>query len=286
MRPLRSLLWPPLALLTCLLLPMTLLGTWTAEIADDPDAYVEAVGPLADDPVVQDAVADRLVALVAEQAPVLPEPTVRRTVLAVLDGPEFDRVWERANLATHERVVAILRDEGAEGQGVRDGRVGIEVGDLLTIVVEVLGVGDLVDPGDLPAAQVRLRLVDAEELERARTGYRILDAAGSWLPVAWLTGLALTLLLARRRTRALLWLGVGSALACGALVAGVGVARGGLVARTGARDAELVGAVYDVVVAGLRQDLWLATWVSLAVAAVGLVAGLVTGLVPARRAAP
>ena len=48
------------ALLAALILPVAITAVWTAERVTDTEGYVGAVGPLADDEKVQEALVDRL----------------------------------------------------------------------------------------------------------------------------------------------------------------------------------------------------------------------------------
>ena len=54
--------WPSrvAAILACVVLPLATLSVWLDQRVTDTDAYVDAVGPLADDPVVQRLVATRV----------------------------------------------------------------------------------------------------------------------------------------------------------------------------------------------------------------------------------
>lgn len=276
MRFARSLLWPVLALVTCLLLPLALVATWTSAVVTDTDEYVQAVGPLADDRVAQQAVEQRLQAAVREQVPQLPADTVRAAVVRVVEGPEFRPAWEAANRSAHEQLVATL-EAGGDSPVDDAGRVSVELGTLLVAVLDTLDQGDVVDPSALPPVRTEFALVSAEDLERAREGYRVVDAAGLLVPIALVMALALTLMVAVRRRRALVWVGLGSAALCGVLLWLLAEARDQAVARTVRSEAELVGAVYDVVVRGLRDGTWLALGVSLVVLLGSLALGLVAG---------
>jgi hypothetical protein len=276
MRFARSLLWPVLALVTCLLLPLALVATWTSSVVTDTDEYVEAVGPLADDRVAQQAVEQRLQAAVREQVPQLPADTVRAAVVRVVEGPEFRPAWEAANRSAHEQLVATL-EAGGDSPVDDAGRVSVELGTLLVAVLDTLDQGDRIDPSALPPVRTEFALVSAEDLEQAREGYRVVDAAGLLVPIALVMALALTLMVAVRRRRALVWLGLGSAALCGVLLWLLVEARDQAVARTARSEAELVGAVYDVVVRGLRDGTWLALGVSLVVLLGSLALGLVAG---------
>ena len=120
MRPVRHLAFFVVALLACLALPLAIVSTWTANVVTDSDGYVEAVGPLADDSTVQEAVEERLEAEVLARLPRLPPQTVRRAVVRVVEGPEFRPAWEDANRSAHEQLVTAL--EASEDSPVGERR--------------------------------------------------------------------------------------------------------------------------------------------------------------------
>ncbi|MFF7070795.1 hypothetical protein [Streptomyces pseudovenezuelae] len=209
-----------LLVLTLLLAPLALVATWVHDQVSDTDRYVRTVAPLASDPHVQQVVIDRLTDRVVAQVDVeaitaaltrtlagngapprvvdgarsLTAPlrsavrtVVHRNVSRVVTGEAFQQAWEGANRRAHATVLTMLT-------GDRDGAVRAE-GDTV-----LLDIGVVVD-------QVRQRLVDAgfdkaaaipdsdrtvplfrtAQLGRAQDAMRLLDIAGTWLPVLTLT---------------------------------------------------------------------------------------------------
>lgn len=300
------------ALLACALLPFALAGAWAKAVALDTDRYVETVGPLAEDPVVQDAVAARLSAAATRamdleaRAPALAqhlppalrpyldsaaakgaelltddvveaaEELVDRTAAEVLASPQFADAWEQANRSAHEQLLAVLSEE--PGQAGGDRRVSLELGTALGTVFGLLVDRGLVEEADVPDVEVSFELVRTGDLERARELYRWLDALGLWLPVAWAVLLGLTLLLGRS-ARTLVWLGAGSLVTLGLLALTLVVGRDLALDRVADRDREVAGAVWDAVL----SSLWQLLAVAAAVAAVALVAGWLAGLLSRRR---
>lgn len=140
MRPVRHLVFVVLAVVACLALPLAIVSTWTANVVTDSDGYVEAVGPLAEDPTVQQAVEERLQAEVTARLPRVPPRIVRRAVVRVVQGPEFRPAWEDANRSAHEQMVAVLEADG-DSPVANDGTVTIELGTLLLALTLGLLVG-------------------------------------------------------------------------------------------------------------------------------------------------
>ena len=183
MRPVRHLAFVVVALLACLALPLAIVSTWTANVVTDSDGYVEAVGPLADDPTVQEAVEERLQAEVLARLPRVPPRTVRRAVVRVVEGPEFRPAWEDANRSAHDQLVTAL--EASEDSPVADdGTVTIELGTLLVAVIETVDTQGRVDTSNAPDIRTEFNLVSARAARAgphdvpARAPGRPLDAGG------------------------------------------------------------------------------------------------------------
>lgn len=271
-------------LLAALLLPLSIASTWVAAVVSDTDRYVDVVGPAADDPAVQRAVIDALAQKAATmvdlgvRSPALVRfltehgfgalarsggavtatlqeavgESIHQAVRAAVTGPQFASAWRAANRAAHAELVAVL--EGHDGAVVdRDGRVTIQLGPVLHTALAGLQRQGLVPPGALPEVRTSLALVRSEDLRHARRGYRLLDAAGFWLPVAWLVAFALLLTLSRRRVRVTRRVLVGSLLGLLVLLLGVAWLRGEVVDR--APEADLTAALWDRLTLGLRTAL-------------------------------
>ena len=276
MRPVRHLAFVVVALLACLAVPLAIVSTWTANVVTDSDGYVAAVGPLADDPTVQEAVEVRLEAEAQNRLPRVPPQTVRRAVARVVEGPEFRPAWEDANRSAHDQLVAALEASG-DSPVADDGTVTIELGKLLVAVIEGLDTQGRVDTSNAPELRTEFNLVSAQQLEQARTTYQLVHVAGLWMPVIWLLLFIGALLVAVNRRRALVWLGLGSLVCAGGLLLAVSQARREVIARAATGDDDLIGAVWDVVTAGLRNGAWLALAAALVVLLVALTLGLLVG---------
>ena len=245
------------AILACAVLPLATVSVWLDQRVTDTDAYVDAVGPLAEDPTVQRLVAERVEPAVLGAVPLdrLPsaaaansELAVHTVVLAILTGPSFPPAWEDANRAAHTQMVGALRDE--PGAVAPDGGVTVDLAPVADAALAELETRGL--PTGDPDIQASFRVLDADQLDRARRGYRLLNALGLWLPVVWLVLVGLALLLSPRRGRTLGMLAIGSLLAMVALLGLLGLARGIAVDAVPSADRELAGEVWDVVTSSLH----------------------------------
>ncbi|MFN8194425.1 MAG: hypothetical protein U0R80_09095 [Nocardioidaceae bacterium] len=299
------------AVLACLLLPLALLSVWVAGVVTSTDQYVRTVGPVASDPVVQQAVEKRLESLavaaldariaqldaavaagrlgrvggwvrnhrgeLGNGARTAVVDAVGTAVAAVVESDEFQPAWEAANRSAHEQLLDAIQGDSTLVD-TTDG-VSVELGTLLNAVF-----GILVDEGLLPSARVpdiqaTFPVLTAHQLDQARQVYRLVHALGLWLPLVVGALVVLALLLARSRRPVLVWLGLGSLLGGLLVVVALALARPRVLDQVAGtyEDRVLLGAVWDVVVGSLRTA-------GLVAAAVGLVVALVA--VVARRRAP
>ncbi|WP_055530972.1 hypothetical protein [Streptomyces graminilatus] len=236
-----------LIVLTCVLVPVSVLTVWVHDIVLDTDRYVATVKPLASDPAIEDAVQNRIVQAVdvrvdgkritAElsawlQSQGLP-PTAANAVKRLapqldsavnsvaekvatrfVQSDRFEKLWTTANRAAHSAVVHALTGKGRGAIGVKEGTVTLDVGDAVDRVKQ-----DLVDAGVTPAEKIpdvnkTVVLFQSDKLKRIQNAAHALDVAGTWLPVLTVIIGAVGVFLAHRRRRALAKTALGAAVAC------------------------------------------------------------------------
>jgi hypothetical protein len=267
---LRGLLWRLCAALAWLLLPVALASGWLAAVVTDTDSYVDTVGPLASDATVQEAVVDRLQGPIRRAVEAAPGPEFDDQLVTVsLDGfvasEEFETLWRTVNRVTHGQAVRVL--EGDDDRLVEsDGVVSIDLGPVYDSLIRQLDQEGLVNPATAPSVDAMLPLVAADDLDRARALYELLDAAGFWLPALWLVLVAAALLVAPERRRAVRWLAWGSIAGLMALSVVLLLARAAVVNQLGSSgDDELVRAIWDVLVSRLYYAIGVMFLVAVAV---------------------
>lgn len=261
----RRVLAPVLLVLACLLVPLGTLSTWARYEIGDSDRYVDTMAPLATDPSVQNAVADSVTTEIMRTIDVGPlQSTVTEylhdAVVSFTGTATFQRAWNTANRAAHDAVQDALDHEST-------GPVTL---DLAPVTKEVRQ--QLVDDGvpfaeQIPVTHTSITVLSAGELENLREVFHLLQVCGIWLPVASLVCAAAGLLLAHRRSRALAATGLGVALAAGALLVALTIARA-LTLGDLATDADkaAAGAVYDALTSSMRTASWVLLGVGLVVA--------------------
>jgi hypothetical protein len=178
----RRIFTPILVALSIIVFTVTVPAVWGARTVLNTDRYVATVGPLAEDPAVQESIATKLtdqvfVALdveeklseilgsIGERATVLAAPLttavkgfVQDQVLKVVQSDAFQTFWVAANRFVHTQVLAILRGEG-ETVSVVEGKVLLN---LLPLVNLALGSIDRVAT-DLVGRDVTLPTIEEGE---------------------------------------------------------------------------------------------------------------------------
>lgn len=266
MNPLRTSVASLLGLLACLLLPFGVLSVWVAQQVSDTDAYVETVGPLAENETVKDEASTRVSAEIGRQVPEAKQEqaTVDLVVDRVVGGPEFPGVWRTANRVAHEQIVKILADDSQAD------RVTIDLQPVAKQAAAGLRKEGLPVRAD-QVPPVPFTVARGEDLRQAQDGYAIAKDAGFWSPIAWVLLVALTLIAARRRLRALAWLAAGSAVMVAVGLLGLRLARSELLSQVPSGDRDLATAIWEVTTRDLRTAY-------LTIAVVGLVVALLVAV--------
>ncbi|WAA67509.1 hypothetical protein [Microbacterium oxydans] len=245
--------------LAVLMAPIAAMGTWARLQLVDADRFVATFAPLAQDPDVQDFVADQVSTAIQEQVDLtavvgevfdglreLDLPPRAASALTLLEAPaasgltslvdgvihdvvasdQFADIWAQTLRVTHERAVAIMQDSPDTAlQLADDGVLSIDLGVVIDRVKSTLserGVGfaDLI-----PQIDRTIPIAQADALVLVRTVYQIAVAAGFWLPWVVLGLVVVGILLARNRARALFWTSAAFAVAFLLLSAGMGIGR-------------------------------------------------------------
>jgi len=240
-----------LVLVVAVLAPLSVLATWAHGQVEDTDRYLETVGPLANDPDVQDAMAarveqviyryldidaatDALVAAISAQG--LPAPVA--FTLKAAAGPlasgirsfvsdqihefvrsdDFEDAWVRANREAHSQLVAALTGEG-DAVTVENGEVTIGLATIIDAVKAQLTDAGFAIADRIPEVDATFTIFQSADVDKVQRAIRLLDGLSTWLPVIGLVLLAVAVLVARDRRRVVFAAGIavaGSMLLLGA----------------------------------------------------------------------
>lgn len=303
----RSFLAAVLIVLGCLLAPLSVVAAWASDQVGDTDRYVDTVAPLASDPAVQDAVADRVtdalmtrIDLSALLSGVSPddrprlekalgrlggslEDAVRSLVhdraRAVAASDAFEKVWTEGNRRAHRAVDKALTGKGGGAVELTDDAVTLDLAPVIDRVKQQLVDRGMEVAGRIPEVHTDITLVRSEDVGKVRTYVRVLQFLGDWLAVIAVLLVAGGVLLSVRRRRSLVAGALGAAVAVGLLGIGLRVFRAVyLDALPAGVSPGAAGAVYDA------MTRFLGTTVRMVVA-LGVVVALAAWLTgPGRRA--
>ncbi|MEU7516288.1 hypothetical protein AB0B13_30390 [Streptomyces sp. NPDC042898] len=281
---LRSFCAALLIVIGCVLTPLGIVASWTSDIVGDTDRYVQTVTPLASDPDVQAAVANRVTTAVMEHIDlnsllegVAPEqrPLLEKALGKLGDSLEsavgsfvhdraqdvvassaFQTIWVDANRAIHTSLDRALTgsDEGAVK--IETDKVTIDLAPVIDRVKERLVDSGMTVAGKIPEIHTDFTVLQADDIGKVKTGFSLLQLMGVWLPVISVLLVAGGVLLAGRRRRALVAGALGVAVA--AVVLGVALTVFRTVylnALPSGTSPAAAGSVYDTLVRYLRTSV-------------------------------
>jgi hypothetical protein len=286
-----------LIVISCILVPLSVLAIWVRNQILNTDRYVANVKPLATNPSVINTAATNVtnalfervdVQHVAEEA--LPprasflaapitsglREVVEQATIRIMESDQFQKIWIDANRAAHEQLVHALTNQG-KAVTTENGKIVLDLSALLTRVRDQLVANGLTIFRRIPVSELNMKieLADAQQLERAQTATRLLNRLSWLLPVLAILCLIGGLLLSPHWRRSLIRWGIGAAFAV-ALI-GIGVSVGRSIYLDAVTSPQLprdtAAAVFDTLVRFLREGVRL----MIAVAVIVAIAAWVTG---------
>ncbi|ASD23277.1 hypothetical protein B7495_15100 [Cryobacterium sp. LW097] len=303
-----------------LLAPVSVVAYWTKGYINDTDRFVASLAPLADDPAVQAYLVDEIVAVVNENVDIntitsdlftglesLDLPQAAKDALALLETPAaqgvqqliesaatnivasdaFAELWEQALRTSQTQVIAALEGDTSTALVISDtGELGIQLGPIIAEVKK-----ELVDRGfslatNIPEVDRTIVVAQSDSLVQARTGYQLLNVLGFVLPLVSLGLIVLGVLVAKRRSRTMIWAGLTLALAMAVLAAGIAVGRILFISALSPTylPNNVAQALYDAVVPFINTTALSVGLVGFTVAVVAYLAGPFRGSTIVRRA--
>ncbi|WP_327255821.1 hypothetical protein [Streptomyces sp. NBC_01244] len=280
----RSFLAVVLITIAAILAPLSVVAVWTSDIVGDTDRYVATVQPLASDPDVQAGVTNRVANAVMEHVDVpllleqvAPDDRPRlEALLGRLDGPltsglrglvesvtskfvasdAFATLWTELNRRAHQTVDKALTGSGGGAVELKGDTVTIDLAPVVEQVKQRLVDSGLTVASKIPEVHTDFTVMTSDQIGKARTGFRLLQLMGAWLPVITVVLAAGGVLLAARRRRALVTAALAVAVAVGLLGIGLHVFRTFyLDALPASVSPAAAGSVYDALVRFLRTSV-------------------------------
>lgn len=236
-----------------LLVPISIVSAWARVQLVEEEQFVSTLAPLANDPAVQSMIIDETMdainaqvdfdqltsnvfdgiadlglppraaqALQLLKAPAADglENLVNTTVTRVIESDAFADVWATTTRAAHRALTTAATSDGGGIVVMTDDGLGIQLGAIVdrvkqNLVERGVGVAQMI-----PAIDKVVIIGTGETLVAIRTIYAIASTAGYWLPIITLALFGLGILIARRRSVAVLGTGIGFAVGGGALALG------------------------------------------------------------------
>jgi len=267
-----------LLVVTLLATPLFIVAIWAHTVITDTDRYVAAVGPLADDPDVQQYVALQLSdafeqnvdvsSIISQQLPSALQP-LSGTISNAVNGfvataanrftasPAFKTIWVDANRAAHNAITKILTGD-SKALDLNNGELSLDLGDALRQFQQ-----RLVDQGFTVASKVDLSnvhkqivLADGErvaKIEQARKAVGLLNKSVWVLGILAVAAAIASVAVAAKRGPALRRLGIGLALIVVVIAIAVGVTRRAFVSEAGQTvPSAVVSSFFDALVDSIR----------------------------------
>ena len=219
------------------LTPLAMLGNWGHATVVNSEQFLATVGPLAESPQVQAAVSEAVSAAIVKQvdttaivgdflggllnndqlsaslsAPIAAgvNKLIGEIVQGFIASDAFQKVWVTLAGATQKSVVAILQG-GNEGPVQMQGdQVVLDISDLLTAVQSQLvaqGVS-LADKVTIPESDRQIVLFEAPVVAQLQFVYSLTSPILQWFPLLMAILFGLAIILARRRPRMVLAVGI------------------------------------------------------------------------------
>ncbi|MYV99242.1 hypothetical protein [Streptomyces sp. SID3343] len=288
--------------LACVLAAPAVVAGWADNEVVDTGRFVSTLGPLSSDSSVQNAVADR-VADAAVQAANVPgaldslrealglgpsegagpgsgvingllSTATHAAAQAVVSSDLFGTIWKDALRTAHRSALRALRGQDDSSVSTVNGDVVLDLGPIVDRVRAQL-VGQGIPLADrIPNTTRTFVLLHGDGLSKSQDVFRLVDAAGTWLPIVVLVLIVIGVAIAPRRRRVLMWLGIGVVIAMVVLAIGLYVARRLYLDDLPADMSHAAAAaVYDTLVHVLRVAIWTTAIVAAVLALVTFLAG-------------
>lgn len=285
----RTILAVVLIVVACVLAPLSVVAVWTKNQVTNTDRYVRTMAPLAGDPAIQNALANRITARIFDSIDVqgltdqavdvlarqglpparvaqlrsLEQPIVngiesftRSQVGKITGSAAFATAWVQVNRVAHDALVKAMTGKGGGAVTISNDTVTLDLGPLIHTVKQQLSASGFNLAAKIPETNATFVLFESAAITKAQGGFNLLNQVGIWLPVMVLALIALGVYVAVGHRRALLGASLGVAAGMIVLALGLAIFRSvylnGLPASV-SHDAAAV--LYDTLVRFLRLGL-------------------------------
>jgi hypothetical protein len=267
----RTIVAVPLILIGALLAPLAITAGWAATEVSNTDRFVANLAPLAKDPDVQayvsssvstaienkidiDGLTNQAFTGIADIPGIPPiaanaleslapaaanglKGLLEKQVTKAVQSKAFATIWKQTLQLSHKQLVNILNNDQSGAIVISDtGKVGIQLAPVIAAVKKQLVLQGFPLANSIPAINTTVEVGTVKNINEIRTGYQTLLVLAAILPWVSILFLAIGVLVARRRPRALVGAGILLIVFNLILVVGVAIARvilGNAAARAG-----------------------------------------------------
>jgi hypothetical protein len=240
--PARRTRWRSIAAAICVVLAALLttpagVAFWGQRTLNDGQRYLDTVGPLVDSPQVQEAISTKVIDAIEQQVDIeailnnafagvitdrprlqqlvgplsgAVDGLIEREVREFVASDAFADVWVRVNTRAQQALVRVLKGETTGAVSAQGDQVVLDVSDVIDQVKARLVARGLtvVQNVPIPETDKQIVLLDAPQLDQARTIYAFANPLARWLIVVVVALYLAGFLLARRRPRMTVIIGV------------------------------------------------------------------------------
>jgi hypothetical protein len=269
-----------LLVLGCIVLPIAVTGAWARGTIYSTDGFVNALGPIASEPAVQEAIATNLTDQIFERLALeerlqdafpdrlgfLATPVVNQLedwtnqlTLRLVESDEFPAIWTAALGAVHSTVVDFMNGSGRVALG-ENGVIELDLSGLSTRIVDRLEQLGIEIPADerpiLTSGKVPIAQVAA--LEQVRSILNFLKRLFIVLPILAVIFLAGSVAVAVKRQKATTRAGIGIMISMAIFLLILALARMNLfnAVEDAGMSTDVAGAIWGDLTIALRGTAW------------------------------
>jgi hypothetical protein len=291
-----------LLVLGCGLAALSVVAIWLRVTLLDTDRYVDTVAPIAAQPAVQKAVADKLDGAIISRVDfdglareALPDradvlaPAIERGLQSFIRtriddftrSQRFQDLWVEANRRAHTRIVELLEGGRSKRLVLDEDTVYLDLSPAVDRVKTALQDRGLsrIASAIPPSVDGRIELLQSQGLVQVQGGVRLLKAIAIVLPLLALLCLAGSIFLSRPRRRGVLHVAIGVAASMLLLIGLLAIARTAYLDAlgNGALPRDAASDIFDTLAAFLRNGVRIVVIVAVVLALVSFLAGMPLG---------
>lgn len=254
-----ALLSTVLILIGALLAPVAVAASWAKIELSDTDRFVATFAELARKQAIQEYVADEVGQAINQQVNVRQmtsevidgvtalgtgpaatkaldamkgpaaagiESLIHSTVGNFVSSDAFATVWTEALRISHTQFAgAMQNDRNAALQVGGDGSLGIQLAPVIASVKQALVAQGIDFANQIPEVDRTIVIAQSDVVPRIQLAYGLAVGAGAWLPWASLLCLTAGVLVARRKSVALIWAAIALALVMAGVLISLAIGR-------------------------------------------------------------